>query len=57
MKAIIITLMVFFAGVTLNAQNNINPVLSQVEENNTTLKALREQAEADKPAKQNGHLP
>lgn len=48
MKAIIITLMVFFAGVTLNAQNNINPVLSQVEENNTTLKALREQAEADK---------
>lgn len=40
--------MVFFAGVTLNAQNNINPVLSQVEENNTTLKALREQAEADK---------
>lgn len=48
MKAIIITLMVLFAGITLNAQNNINPVLSQVEENNTTLKALREQAEADK---------
>lgn len=48
MKAIIITMMVLFAGITLNAQNNINPVLSQVEENNTTLKALREQAEADK---------
>jgi outer membrane protein TolC len=48
MKAIIITMMVLFAGITLNAQNNINPVLSSIEENNTTLKALREQAEADK---------
>lgn len=48
MKTIIITMLVLFAGVTLNAQNNINPVLSQIEENNTTLKALREQAEADK---------
>lgn len=48
MRTIIITMLVLFAGITLNAQNNINPVLSSIEENNTTLKALREQAEADK---------
>lgn len=48
MKTIIITMLVLFAGITLNAQNNINPVLSSIEENNTTLKALRKQAEADK---------
>lgn len=48
MKTIIITMLVLFAGITLNAQNNINSVLSSIEENNTTLKALREQAEADK---------
>jgi cobalt-zinc-cadmium efflux system outer membrane protein len=48
MKTIIITMLVLFAGITLNAQNNINRVLSSIEENNTTLKALREQAEADK---------
>lgn len=48
MKTTIITMLVLFAGITLNAQNNINPVLSSIEENNTTLKALREQAEADK---------
>lgn len=48
MKTIIITMLVLFAGITLNAQNNINPVLSSIEENNTTLKALREQAEAEK---------
>ncbi len=48
MKTIIISMLVLFAGITLNAQNNINPVLSSIEENNTTLKALREQAEADK---------
>jgi outer membrane protein TolC len=41
-------MLVLFAGITLNAQNNINPVLSSIEENNTTLKALREQVEADK---------
>lgn len=48
MRTIIITMLVLFAGITLNAQNNINRVLSSIEENNTTLKALREQAEADK---------
>lgn len=48
MRTIIITMLVLFAGITLNAQNNINPVLSSIEENNTTLKALREQVEADK---------
>ncbi len=48
MKTIIITMLAIFATVTLSAQNNIDPVLSSIEENNTTLKALREQAEADK---------
>ena len=48
MRTIIITMLVLFAGITLNAQNNINPVLSSIEENKTTLKALREQVEADK---------
>ena len=48
MRTIIITMLVLFAGITLNAQNNINPVLSSIEENNTTLKALREEVEADK---------
>ena len=48
MRTIIITMLVLFAGITLNAQNNINPVLSSIEENNTTLKALRKQVEADR---------
>ena len=29
--------MVFFTGITLNAQTNIKPVLTSIEENNTTL--------------------
>jgi hypothetical protein len=32
MRTIIITMLVLFAGITLNAQNNINPVLSSIEE-------------------------
>ncbi len=48
MKTIIIILLILFTGVTLSAQTNINSVLSSIEENNTTLKALREKAEAQK---------
>lgn len=33
---------------TVNAQNNLNSVLSMIEKNNTTLKALRTSSEADK---------
>jgi len=48
MKTIIISVLMLFAGITLNAQTNINSVLTSIEENNTTLKALRESAEAQK---------
>jgi outer membrane protein TolC len=48
MKTIIITLLMLFAGITLNAQTSINSVLASIEENNTTLKSLRESAEAEK---------
>ena len=46
--------MVFFTGITLNAQTNIKPVLTSIEENNTTLKSLRETAEAQKVENKTG---
>lgn len=48
MKTIITTLLVLCMGITLNAQTSINSVLASIEENNTTLKSLRESAEAEK---------
>ncbi|MFA7494115.1 MAG: transporter, partial [Proteiniphilum sp.] len=48
MKTIITTLLVLFAGTNLNAQTNINSLLTSIEENNTTLQSLRESAEAHK---------
>lgn len=48
MKTIITTLLILFTSVTLIAQTNINSILASIEENNTTLKALRESAEAQK---------
>lgn len=48
MKTIIITLLILFMCVTLNAQTSINSVLASIEEHNTTLKSLRESAEAQK---------
>ena len=48
MKTIIITILILFTGITLNAQTNINSVLTSIEENNTTLKSLRESADAQK---------
>lgn len=48
MKTIIIVILCVFTAISLNAQNNINSVLTSIEENNTTLKALRETTEAQK---------
>ncbi|RNC64888.1 TolC family protein [Proteiniphilum sp. X52] len=48
MKTIMATLWILFTGITLNAQTTINSVLASIEENNTTLKALRESVEAQK---------
>lgn len=48
MKAIIISILALFGSISLYAQNNTNSVLTSIEENNTTLKALRETAESQK---------
>lgn len=48
MKTIIATLLILFAGISLNAQTNIKSVLASIEEHNTTLQSLRESAEAHK---------
>ncbi|MDR1200374.1 MAG: TolC family protein [Tannerellaceae bacterium] len=48
MKTIILTIGVFFISLTLNAQTTAKSVLASIEENNTTLKSLRETAEAQK---------
>jgi len=48
MKAIVISIMALFATISLNAQNGIETALKAIEENNQTLKALRETAEAQK---------
>ena len=48
MKTIITTLLILLTGIALHAQTNIDKVLATIEENNTTLKSLRESAEAQK---------
>ncbi|MDR0743427.1 MAG: TolC family protein [Tannerella sp.] len=48
MRTIIISVLAILANVSLFARNSINTVLTSIEENNTTLKALRESAEAQK---------
>jgi outer membrane protein TolC len=48
MRTIIINLLAILANVSLFAQNSINTVMTSIEENNTTLNALRESAEAQK---------
>lgn len=40
--------MALFASILLNAQNSVQSALKAIEENNTTLKALKETAEAQK---------
>jgi hypothetical protein len=48
MKTILISIIVFFASISLYAQNSVVTVLKAVEENNTTLKALKETTKAQK---------
>ncbi len=48
MKTILISIIVFFASFSLNAQNSVVTVLKAVEDNNITLKALKETANAQK---------
>ncbi len=57
MKKIVINLLAIVAAVPLFAQNNIGTVLSAIEENNTTLKALRETADAQKLENRTGIYP
>lgn len=47
-RKIIISILAIFTGFSLFAQHTIPSVLASVEENNTTLKALRETVEAQK---------
>ena len=44
----IILIMVLLASVSLVAQENIDSILFSIEENNSTLKALREETNAQK---------
>lgn len=48
MRTTISILLIALCSLWLNAQNNLNVLLSEIEENNTTLKSLRESAEAQK---------
>lgn len=48
MKTIVITILAILAGIPLFAQNNVDAALTTIEENNTTLKALRETANAQR---------
>ncbi|ADV42897.1 TolC family protein [Bacteroides helcogenes] len=54
MKKILIIIMAVIAISPLFAQNNISEVLSAVEQNNTTLKALRETANSNKLGNKTG---
>lgn len=54
MKTIVITILAILAGMPLFAQNNVGTVLTTIEENNTTLKALRQTADAQKLGNKTG---
>ncbi|MDR0574186.1 MAG: TolC family protein [Tannerella sp.] len=54
MKTIVITILAILAGIPLSAQNNVGTVLTTIEENNTTLKALRKTADAQKLGNKTG---
>ncbi len=57
MKKIVISILAIVAAMPLFAQNNMGTVLSAIEENNTTLKALRETADAQKLGNRTGIYP
>ena len=54
MKKIIVSILAIIATSSLFAQNKISDVLGSIEQNNTTLKALRETADAQKLANRTG---
>lgn len=54
MKKIILTLIAIVATSSLFAQNSIDELLNTIEQNNTTLKALRESADAQKLGQRTG---
>ena len=57
MKKIIISILLISAGLISVAQNGYESVLQQIEANNTTLAALRQQTEADKLGNLTGNAP
>jgi type II secretory pathway pseudopilin PulG len=56
-KLIIISILLISAGLAAMAQSDYNAVLQQIEENNTSLAALRQQVEAQKLANRTGIYP
>ena len=48
MKKIILIMVLAVITIPLSAQNSIEGILSSIEQNNTTLKAMGDQAQADK---------
>jgi hypothetical protein len=52
----IILIMALLASVSLVAQENIDSILFSIEENNSTLKALREETNAQKLGNKTGIL-
>jgi outer membrane protein TolC len=54
MRTIFISILAILASISLVAQNSINAVLTNIEKNNTTLKALREIGESQKLANKTG---
>ena len=57
MKKLIITLSLISASLVATPQDGYAPILQQIEANNTTLAALRQQTEADKLANRTGLTP
>ena len=50
MKKIILIMVLAVITIPLSAQNSIEGILSSIEQNNTTLKAMGDQEQADKPS-------
>ena len=57
MKKLIISILLISGGVAARAQSGYETVLHQIEANNTTLAALRQQTEAEKLGNRTGLLP
>jgi len=57
MKKFIISILLIFVAFSAFAQSGYNAVLQQIEANNTTLAALRQQVEADKIGNRTGLTP